>query len=48
MALREPVMLLEAACTSGLKAANDVLSAEGLREEPIYSVPETGLLHGLR
>ena len=39
-----PAMLMEAACTSGILAANVVLSARGLREEPVFSVPEKGLL----
>lgn len=39
-----PVMLMEAAATSGIAAANRVLAAQGLREEPIYTVPERGLL----
>jgi isorenieratene synthase len=43
-----PVMLMEGAFTSGLLAANGILAAEGLREEAVYSVPLTGLLHGLR
>lgn len=46
--LREPVWLMEAAVTSGLRAANRVLADAGLREEPVYSVPEKGLLHGIR
>jgi isorenieratene synthase len=39
-----PMMLMEAACTSGLVAANEVLAAAGLRRERIDSVPERGLL----
>lgn len=46
--LDEPVMLMEAAFTSGLKVANAILTREGLREEPIYSVPSEGLLYGIR
>jgi len=38
-----PAMLMEASCTSALLAANDLLAAEGLREEPVYSVPLRGL-----
>jgi hypothetical protein len=37
-------MLMEAACTSGLLAANAVLRRDGLREEPVESVPLRGLL----
>lgn len=43
-----PVMLMEGAFTSGVLAANGILAREGLREEPVYSVPTTGLLYGLR
>jgi isorenieratene synthase len=39
-----PAMLMEAAVTSGLMAANAILRAEGLREEPVYSVPLRGVL----
>jgi len=42
-----PAMLLEAACSSGLVAANAVLALDGLRTEPVYSVPLRGLLAGL-
>lgn len=38
-----PVMLMEAACTSGLMAANTILAELGLRPEPIESVPLRGL-----
>lgn len=41
-----PAMLMEAAVTSGLTAANAILGAHGLREEQIYSVPLRGLLDG--
>lgn len=41
------VMLMEAAFTSGLLAANTILSREGLREQPVYAVPEHGVLYGL-
>ena len=37
-------MLMEAACTSALLAANAILQKEGLRAEPVYSVPLKGLL----
>ena len=39
-----PAMLMEAAATSGLAAANAILRQEGVREEPVYSVPLRGLL----
>lgn len=42
-----PVMLLEAAWTSGLQAANRVLDRAGARQHPVWSVPTTGALHGL-
>ena len=38
-----PVMLMEAATTSALFAANNILQKEGLQEEPIYSVPLKGI-----
>jgi isorenieratene synthase len=44
VALDVPAMLMEAAVTSGLCAANAILGAEGVREEPVYSVPLRGLL----
>jgi hypothetical protein len=34
---------MEAACSSGLLAANAVLAEEGLRSEPVASVPPLGL-----
>ncbi|MGI9591518.1 MAG: lycopene cyclase domain-containing protein [Myxococcota bacterium] len=39
-----PAMLMEAACTSGLLAANALLRRDGLREAPVASVPLRGLL----
>ncbi len=39
-----PATLMEAACAAGLLAANGVLAASGLREEPVYAVPSRGLL----
>jgi isorenieratene synthase len=42
--LPRPAMLMEAACMSGLLAANGILRAEGLREEQVYSVPPRGVL----
>ena len=44
VALAVPAMLMEAAVTSGLEAANAILRHEGVREEPVYSVPRRGLL----
>jgi isorenieratene synthase len=38
-----PAMLMEASCTSGMLAANEILSAEGLQTEPLYTVPRKGL-----
>ncbi len=45
---RVPAMLMEAACTSALLASNALLEAEGLRPEPVYSVPPRGLMAGRR
>ncbi len=42
-----PAMLLEAAASSGFSAANVLLTAAGLREEPLSSVPLKGLLAGI-
>ena len=42
-----PAMLMEAAFASGLLAANHLLSEDGLREEPVESVPLRGALAGL-
>jgi len=42
-----PAMLLEAAFSSGLVAANRLLAADGLQEEPVDAVPLRGLLAGL-
>lgn len=39
-----PAMLMEAAYTSGLMAANAIFEQEGLRQEPIDTVPPKGLL----
>lgn len=41
--LESPAMLMEAATTSALVAANSILNKEGLKEEQIYSVPLKGL-----
>jgi isorenieratene synthase len=42
--LPRPAMLMEAACMSGILAANGILRAEGLREEEVFSVPPRGVL----
>lgn len=39
-----PAMLMEAAFTSGLLSANAILAANGLREEPVWSVARKGIL----
>ena len=39
-----PAMLMEAAASSGIAAANTLLRQAGLREEPLVSVPPRGLL----
>jgi isorenieratene synthase len=41
-----PALLMEAACSSGLLAANAILAEEGLRAEPVSSVPPLGLFAG--
>ncbi|MDZ4845833.1 MAG: FAD-dependent oxidoreductase [Chitinophagales bacterium] len=41
-----PAMLMEAAFSSGLFAANEILAQEKLQAAPIWSVPLNGLLHG--
>jgi isorenieratene synthase len=38
-----PAMLMEAACTSAILAANVLLASEGVQEEPVFSVPRKGL-----
>jgi isorenieratene synthase len=38
-----PAMLMEAAATSALLSANAILAGEGLRPEPVFSVPLKGL-----
>ena len=38
-----PAMLMEAATTSALFSANAILEKEGLRPEPVFSVPLKGL-----
>ena len=41
--LPRPALLMEAACTSGLLAANEILSKEKLQEQALFSVPPKGL-----
>jgi hypothetical protein len=41
-------MLMEAAYTSGLLASNALCSAEGLREDQVWSVPPRGFMAGWR
>ncbi len=43
-----PAMLMEAAYTSGLLAANAIFRREGLREEPVWTVPQRGFMAGWR
>lgn len=43
-----PAMLLEAAASSGLLAANGILAEDGLLPERIECVPERGLLAGMK
>jgi len=43
-----PAMLMEAAYSSGLLAANGICRAEALREEPVWTVPLRGLMTGRR
>ena len=38
-----PAMLMEAACTSALMAANAILEKENIQSEPVFSVPLKGL-----
>jgi isorenieratene synthase len=42
-----PVMLMEAAYTAGVLAANGVLREHGLREQQVWSVPPRGVLDGV-
>jgi isorenieratene synthase len=42
--LESPAMLMEAATTSALTAANSILKEEGVKEEQIYSVPLKGII----
>jgi hypothetical protein len=38
-----PAMLMEAATTSAMFAANDIFKEENLREEPVLTVPLKGI-----
>ncbi len=42
-----PAMLMEAAFSAGLLAANRIFRAESLREEPVWTVPPRGFLVGV-
>jgi isorenieratene synthase len=42
--LENPAMLMEAATTSALVAANSIFNKEKLKEEPVFSVPLKGIL----
>jgi len=42
-----PSMLMEAACTSGLYASNEILASVGVRQVRIDAVPSEGLLVGV-
>jgi uncharacterized protein with NAD-binding domain and iron-sulfur cluster len=41
-----PGMLMEAAYSSGIFAANEILKEENIQEEKIYSVPLKGVIRG--
>lgn len=43
VSLPVPALLMEAACTSGIFAANAIMARDRLSPEPIYSVPLRGL-----
>ncbi len=42
-----PAMLMEGAFASGVMAANKILAGDGVREEPVESIPRRGLLAGI-
>jgi isorenieratene synthase len=42
--LENPAMLMEAATTSALYAVNSIFNKEGLKEEPVCSVPLKGVI----
>ncbi len=44
--LESPAMLMEAATTSAMVAANSIFKKEKLKEEPMYSVPLKGIFAG--
>jgi carotenoid phi-ring synthase / carotenoid chi-ring synthase len=44
--LENPAMLMEAATTSALVAANSIFTKEKLKEEPVFSVPLKGIFAG--
>ncbi|MEJ2103727.1 MAG: FAD-dependent oxidoreductase, partial [Ignavibacteriaceae bacterium] len=44
--LESPAMLMEAATTSAIVAANSIFKKEGLKEETVLSVPLKGILTG--
>ncbi len=44
--LESPAMLMEAATTSALYVTNSILNKEGLKEEPVLSVPLKGIFAG--
>jgi isorenieratene synthase len=41
-----PAMLMEAACSAGLLAANAICRREGVREYPVWTVPQRGFMAG--
>jgi isorenieratene synthase len=41
-----PAMLMEAACSAGLLAANAICRREGVREYPVWTVPRRGFMAG--
>jgi carotenoid phi-ring synthase / carotenoid chi-ring synthase len=41
-----PAMLMEGALSSGILAANQIFDADGIRQEPLHSVPNRGLAAG--
>ena len=43
-----PTALMERAVSSGLLAANELLAHWGVRPEPVWSIPDRGLLAGLQ
>jgi isorenieratene synthase len=41
-----PAMLMEAACSAGMLAANAICRREGVREHPLWTVPRRGFMAG--